>query len=103
MVEAGEITLRVLMFPLPSHKGAKEECISVICDEKSFEHLEGRYRSDNQCAKGKALVEETIAFLGGKGITSTPTYIFPDGVFRAGLLQEDALREYLGISGAKSP
>lgn len=102
MAEAGELQVRVLMFPLPSHKGAKEQCVSVICDKKGFDALHENYLSDNQCAEGVAKVEETVKFLSGKGIGSTPTYIFPDGLPQAGLLQEAPLRQRLGL-GAKGP
>jgi thiol:disulfide interchange protein DsbC len=101
MAEAGEIKVRVLMFPLDIHKGAKEQCVAVICDGKGFEDLEANYTSENQCAEGKAKVEETVAFLRKKGVGSTPTYIFPDGLFSAGVLPEDQLRRRLGIGAAE--
>lgn len=96
MVDKGEIQVKVLMFPLAIHKGAREQCIAVICDKKSFEELEDGYKSDNQCSEGAKLVDETIAFLSGKGITGTPTYIFPDGRFQSGVLEAEALRQRLG-------
>lgn len=101
MAEAGEIKVRVLMFPLDNHKGAKEQTIAVICDGKGFDELEANYTSENQCAEGKAKVEETIAFLRKKGIGSTPTYIFPDGLYSAGALTEAPLRSRLGIGAAE--
>ena len=103
MAEAGEITVHVLMFPLANHEGAKEQTISVICDKKGLKELDEGYRSENQCAEGTKLVEETIAFLKGKGIGSTPTYIFSDGIFQPGLLQEEALRQRLGLGATPKP
>jgi thiol:disulfide interchange protein DsbC len=85
------------MFPLPMHKGAREQCVAVVCDKKSFDDLEGGYNSGNQCASGAKLVDETIALLSGKGITGTPTYIFSDGRFQSGVLEPDALRQRLGL------
>ena len=85
------------MFPLPMHKGAREQCVAVVCDKKGFDDLEKGYKSDNQCADGAKLVDETIALLSGKGITGTPTYIFSDGRFQSGVLEPDALRQRLGI------
>jgi thiol:disulfide interchange protein DsbC len=102
MAEAGEIKVRVLMFPLDNHKGAKEQTVAVICDGKSFEDLDSNYTSDNQCAEGKAKVEETITFLRGKGVGSTPTYIFPDGLYAAGVLPKEQLRSRLGIGSAEA-
>jgi thiol:disulfide interchange protein DsbC len=98
MAEAGEIQVRVLMFPLDSHPKAKSKCVSVICDKKSFEDLDSGYLSENQCDEGVALVDKTIAFLRSKGIGSTPTYIFTDGLFRSGVMPADALRSRLGIA-----
>jgi thiol:disulfide interchange protein DsbC len=85
------------MFPLAMHKGAREQCVAVVCDKKSFADLEGGYKSDNQCADGAKLVDGTIALLSSKGITGTPTYLFADGRFQSGVLEADALRQRLGI------
>ena len=97
MAEKGEAKIKVLMFPLAMHKGAREQCVAVICDKKSFEELENGYTSDNQCAAGAKLVDDTVALLSGKGITGTPTYLFSDGRFQSGVLEPDALRQRLGI------
>ena len=97
MAQAGQLELRVLLFPLPFHQGAKEESISIICDNKGIEGLQSRYRSENQCEAGIKKEEETIAFLGKKGVTGTPTYIFPDGLFQSGVIQADELKKRLGI------
>jgi thiol:disulfide interchange protein DsbC len=92
------------MFPLAMHKGAREQCVAVVCDKKSFEELENGYTSDNQCAAGAKLVDDTVALLSGKGITGTPTYLFGDGRFQSGVLEADALRQRLGLpAGAKPP
>ena len=85
------------MFPLPMHKGAREQCVAAVCDKKGFDDLETGYKSDNQCADGAKLVDETIALLSGKGITGTPTYLFSDGRFQSGVLEPDALRQRLGL------
>ena len=91
------------MFPLPMHKGAREQCVAVVCDKKGFDDLENGYKSDNQCAAGAKLVDETVALLSGKGISGTPTYIFPDGRFQSGVLEPDALRQRLGLPTSGSP
>ena len=96
-MDKGEIQVKVLMFPLAMHKGAREQCISVICDKKGYEDLENGYKSDNKCSEGEKLVDETVSLLSSKGITGTPTYIFPDGRFQSGVLEPDALRQRLGI------
>uniref|UniRef100_UPI004049EBA2 DsbC family protein n=1 Tax=Dissulfurimicrobium sp. TaxID=2022436 RepID=UPI004049EBA2 len=97
MAQAGQLELRVLLFPLQFHQGAKEEAISIICDNKGIEGLQSRYRSENQCEAGRKKVEDTIAFLSKKGVTGTPTYIFQDGLFQSGVIQADELKKRLGI------
>jgi thiol:disulfide interchange protein DsbC len=91
------------MFPLAMHKGAREQCVAVVCDKKSFEELENGYTSDNQCAAGAKLVDDTVALLSGKGITGTPTYLFGDGRFQSGVLEADAVRQRLGLPAAAKP
>jgi len=98
MAEAGEIQLKVLLFPLGFHKGAKEQCISVICDNKGLEGLHSRYKSENQCQEGKTRIEDTLRFLKQKGISGVPTYIFTDGKYHSGVLKEQAMKKRLGLS-----
>ena len=100
MTDKGELTVRFILFPLPSHKGAKEQCISIICDKKGLEGLEKGYKSENQCADGVKKVDESLAFLQKKGISSTPTFIFSDGIVNPGLMPEEALRQRLGLPPA---
>ncbi len=102
IADKGELTIRFIFFPLPSHKGAKEQCISIICDKKGLEGLEKGYKSENQCAEGLKKVDESLAFLQKKGISSTPTFIFSDGIVNPGLMPEEALRQRLGLSPTAS-
>ena len=102
MADKGELTVRFIFFPLPSHKGAKEQCVSIICDKKGLEGLEKGYKSENQCAEGVKKVDESLAFLQKKGIASTPTFIFSDGIVHPGLMPEEALRQRLGLPPAVS-
>ncbi len=95
MAKAGEVQVKVLFYPLPFHKGAKEECISVICDNKGEEGMASRYRSENQCEAGKKKVEDAVSFLTSKGITGTPAYIFSDGKPNIGFLDQAPLKEKL--------
>jgi thiol:disulfide interchange protein DsbC len=104
MAEKGELAVRFVLFPLPSHKGAKEQCIAILCDKKGFEGFEKGHKSENQCAEGVKKVEDSLAFLQKKGIASTPTYIFADGLVHSGVMPEEALRQRLGLPpGASKP
>ena len=97
LAETGEIQLKVLLFPLSFHKGAKEQCISIICDNKGMDGLHSQYKSENQCQDGTKKVEDTISFMQQKGITGVPTFIFSDGKYNSGVLKEEVLRERLGL------
>lgn len=97
LAEAGNIQVRFLLFPLQSHKGAKEQCVSVVCDQKGLADFESGYRSKNQCEEGGMLVDATLDLLKKKGINATPTYIFSDGLFHSGLLKMPDLRRRLGL------
>ncbi len=101
MADNGEITVHFVLYPLDFHKGAKEECISVICDNKGLEGLTSGYKSDNQCDEGKNKIEATILFMKEKGIAGTPGYIFKDGIIKKGLIKEPDLRRHLGLSPSK--
>jgi thiol:disulfide interchange protein DsbC len=100
MAEKGEITVRFLFYPLPSHKGAKEQCVAFLCDKKGIGDWEKGYKSESTCPEGVKKVEDTLAWLQKKGIGSTPTFIFADGLFHSGLLPEEALRQRLGLPPA---
>jgi thiol:disulfide interchange protein DsbC len=101
MAENGEISVHFILYPLSFHKGAKEQCISIICDKKGLEGLETGYQSENQCVEGKNKIEATNLFMKEKGITGTPGYIFVDGIIHTGLLHEPHLRERLELPPPK--
>jgi thiol:disulfide interchange protein DsbC len=100
LASAGEIQVHFLLFPLDSHKGAREQSVSTICDNKSLHEFESGYRSDNLCGEGTRKVDVTRELLSQKGVNSTPTYIFPDRRFHSGLLEETELRRRLGLKPA---
>ena len=97
MADSGDITVRILFFPLESYKDSRGISISVICDKKSLEDFHGGYTSKNQCAEGIRKIDKTKELLSRKGVTGTPTYIFPDQRFHSGLLDEAELRRRLGL------
>ncbi len=97
-IDSGQLTVKFLLFPLSFHKGAKKQCISIICDKKGMAGLEKGYQSDNQCAEGKKKVEDTLSFLSRKGISGTPTYIFPDGRFHSGVINQPRLQRVMALS-----
>jgi thiol:disulfide interchange protein DsbC len=88
-----------VLYPLPMHKGAEEQCVAIICDNKGLEGLESRYNSENQCAQGQEKVRNTLSFLKEKGISGTPAYVFPDGTYNVGLVPREALLAKQGPAG----
>lgn len=98
LAAAGEIQVRFLFYPLASHKGAREQSISTLCDRKTLEDFESGYRSDNLCPEGTRKIDATAELLSQKGVSGTPTYVFPDRRFHSGLLDEAELRRRLGLT-----
>jgi len=100
MAKKDGVQIRYLLFPLDSHKGAREQAISILCDKKGLEGLGNEYKSNNQCSEGAKKVDETVSFLQKKGIFGTPTFIFSDGINILGMIPEDELRTRLRTSKA---
>lgn len=96
LIPKEDLSVRFVLLPLDSHKGAREQCISILCDNKGIEGFNSGYRSDNQCSEGTKKVNNTIAFLKKKGINATPTFIFADGVYQSGVPTEEMLRNRIG-------
>jgi thiol:disulfide interchange protein DsbC len=103
LAAAGEIQVRFLFYPLASHKGAREQSIATICDRKTIEDFESGYRSENLCPEGTRKIDATAELLSQKGVSGTPTYIFPDRRFHSGLLEEAELRRRLGLDQTPAP
>jgi thiol:disulfide interchange protein DsbC len=100
MAAAHEIQVHFLLYPLDSHKGAREQSVSTICDGKSLHDFENGYRSENLCPEGVRKIDTTRQILSQKGVNGTPTYIFPDRRFHTGLMEEAELRRRLGLATA---
>lgn len=89
LADEGKIKVHVVLFPLSIHPGAKEQSISIICDQKGLAGLEGGYKSENQCEEGKKKIEGAETFLQAKGIRGTPSYIFPNGKVNIGMIDSE--------------
>jgi len=90
MVNEGKITVKVILLPLERlHPNAKAKAISLVCDKKGFKELMNGYKSSNQCEIGKKKINKNIKFLINElKIRATPTFVFPDGEVRSGLIDE---------------
>ncbi len=100
MAAAGELTAKILFFPLESYRDSRDISIATICDKKSLDDFHGGYKSDNKCPEGVRIIDKTKEILARKGVTGTPTYIFPDRRYYSGLLDEAELRRRLGLPTA---
>lgn len=98
LADAGELTAKILFFPLDSYKDSHDISIATICDKKALDDFHGGYKSNNKCPEGTKIVDKTKEILSRKGVTGTPTYIFPDRRYHSGLLDEAELRRRLGLS-----
>jgi thiol:disulfide interchange protein DsbC len=101
LIDDGKLSVKFVFYPLPMHKGAEEQCISIICDKKGFDELQVGYKSENQCPEGKKKVEESIAFMHEKHFTGTPIYIFPNGTYHLGVLKERDILKYWDVPEKK--
>lgn len=91
LVKAGKVTVKVILFPLEAiHPEAKAKAISIICDQKGYEGLKTGYKSKNQCATGSQKVEETLSLMQKLGVKGTPTYVFPDGEMKSGVMPAES-------------
>ncbi|MFN4196767.1 MAG: DsbC family protein [Caldimicrobium sp.] len=98
LVKKGLISVKVIFFPIEQiHPQAKEKAISILCDNKGYEGLKSGYLSKNQCEKGKAKVEESINVVQKIKIKGTPTFVFPDGEMKSGVLPPDVILSKLGV------
>lgn len=95
MASEGILSVRYVLFPLPMHPGARESCIALICDQKGHKEFKNNYKSDNQCKEGAEKIDAVMKFMQAHGIGGTPTYIFPDGTFRSGVMDRSALENKL--------
>ncbi len=90
LADKGNLTVKVILYPLEViHPKSKEKAIALICDKKGMDELIKGYDSNNQCKQGKKKVENTISYMLKHKITATPTFIFPNGEMKAGVLPPD--------------
>lgn len=98
LVKSGKISVKVIFFPLePLHPEAKAKSISIICDNKGFDGLKIGYLSKNQCEQGKSKVENSINLMQKLKVRGTPTFVFPDGEIKSGVLPAEVILDKLGV------
>lgn len=92
LVNSGKLTVKVILFPLEAiHPEARAKSVSIICDKKGYEGLRVGYKSKNLCEQGNKKVDETIKLMQKIGVKGTPTFVFPDGEMKSGVMQAEAI------------
>ncbi len=100
LVKNGKLSVKVILFPLEAiHPEARAKSVSIICDNKGYEGLKTGYKSKNQCEKGNKKIDETIKLMQRIGVRGTPTFVFPDGEIKSGVMQAEAILAKLEQKG----
>jgi thiol:disulfide interchange protein DsbC len=73
------ITVKVVLFPLPIHPGAKDKAIRLICSKATYEdYLKNDYKGTT-CPQGEEKVNKSLEIAEKLKINGTPTFISQDG------------------------
>ncbi len=92
LVKEGKVSVKVILFPIEKlHPKAKAKAISIICDKKGYKGLRSGYLSKNQCQEGRNKISLSIKIVQKIGIRGTPTFIFPDGEMKSGVLPKELI------------
>lgn len=59
--------------------------------------LKKGYLSKNQCDQGKTKIELSISLMQKLNVKGTPTFVFPDGEIRSGVLPASFILSKLGV------
>ncbi len=98
LVKSGKIAVKVILYPLEAiHPEARAKSIAIICDNIGYEGLKQGYLSKNQCEQGKTKIEESIKLMQRIKVRGTPTFVFPDGEMKSGVLPAEFILSKLGV------
>ncbi len=91
LVKEGKLKVKVILLPLEKlHPGSTKVSVSLICDKKGYSDLLAKYKSSNQCKLGKEKVNKNFNYiLKDLKIYAVPTFVFPDGEIKSGVLSSD--------------
>ncbi|MBX6424101.1 DsbC family protein [Thermosulfurimonas sp. F29] len=79
---ARDITVRVVLFPLPIHRGAREKAERLACMKRwpslDLEKTLGSdvFRSTEICATGRILVGKSLALVKKLGVAGVPSFVY---------------------------
>ena len=83
--DKNNVTVKVILLPLPIHPEAKPKAIAMVCDGLGYDKIHANVDTKNQCEKGKKAIEDNLQFLTSIGINGTPTVIGMNGKYIVGL------------------
>ncbi|KAB0664834.1 DsbC family protein [Oryzomonas japonica] len=95
---APELSIRVMLFPLPIHQGAYDKA-RVILGRKSRALLDAAFDGKDLPQpvgdEGKVQLDAIMGFAYAHGLTGTPTIVFPDGSVVVGIRDAVTLKSLL--------
>ena len=109
LADEGKIQVKVILFPLPFHRHAREKAVAMVCHHIGWKGLRNSYWTEErmeklpmwQCERGRKLVEESIKIGQKYGVSGTPTMITQEGKKVVGALPEPLLKKELGLEDKK--
>ena len=102
------VQFRILFYPLPFHRHAKELASAVICLKDSSEALSTIFNTQKnqssikkfasmRCKKGDEILKEHIKFGESIGVRGTPTIILSNGIMTSGALSPRDLEKLISL------
>lgn len=93
-----DYTLYVFLYPLPSHPGAAEKSLKILCDKDPASAFDGAHGPEGlageKCEAGEKLLQKHKAIADEMRVNATPLFILDSGIRMSGFNQK-ALQDYL--------
>lgn len=90
--ENNKVEVRVILFPLPMHKGSKEMAIAGICAGMNYDdYMAGKY-TGSQCEEGKNKIDAALSLASKIGVNGTPTFVGANGRKVTGFMPDQLMK-----------
>jgi len=87
--DENKVEVRVILFPLPMHPGAKAKAVAAVCSKMTYEaYLGNKYATDG-CSAGEEKISKALILGQGLGVAGTPTFVGPTGKTAVGFDPEE--------------
>jgi len=105
LADEGKVQIKVILFPLPFHRHAKEKAVAMVCQNIGWEGLRNEYWTSDrmekleqwQCKEGEELIKRSLEIAKKYGVQGTPTIITSEGIKIVGFRSESELKKLLNI------